>query len=377
MKIQPAILMITAILTACGTKHENYNIRWNSNEALPLQKDGRKHIGIAGPIAGIIGDKLIIAGGANFPDKKPWEGGIKQYSPELYIFKIDGDKISLQSQHLLSEPIAYVGNCSLNDALYIAGGENQKGVSAEVKKITFTQDSVLRERLTPLPLPLTNGSLVSANNKLYYIGGENQDLVSDKIYCLDLSIPRSLWEELSTLPYPVTHAVVVSNKKNKILVVGGRKRNNGGRSTIYSKIFEFDIPNNNIIEIGTLPEPLAAGTGILDSSGDLLIFGGDNAETFHKVESIIAEIGETKDPIQKEILNTRKAQIQDEHPGFSNKSWSYNIAQKKWSPLTPIKGESPVTTLAITHGELIIIPSGEKSAGIRTDQILIGKIERN
>ncbi len=376
MNVQPAILMITAVLTACGTKHENYNIRWNANEVLPPQKNGRKHIGIAGPIIGIIGDKLIIAGGANFPDKMPWEGGIKQFAPELYIFKIDGDKVSLQDQQYLTEAIAYVGSCSLNDAIYIAGGENQNGVSAMLKKLTLEQDSVQQEILIPLPLPLMNGSLVSANNKLFYVGGENQNIVSDKIYSLDLSTPNSIWEEFFTLPYPLTHAVVVSNNKDKIFIAGGRKQNKGSKSTIYSKIFEVDVCKDEIVEIGILPEPLAAGTGVLDSSGDLLIFGGDNAETFHKVESIIAEISETNDPIQKDILNTRKAQLQSDHPGFSHNSWSYNIDQKKWSTLPPIEGESPVTTLAITYGEQIIIPSGEKSAGVRTDQILIGKIER-
>jgi len=34
-----------------------------------------KNPGVAGAFPGITGDKLIVAGGANFPDKKPWEGG--------------------------------------------------------------------------------------------------------------------------------------------------------------------------------------------------------------------------------------------------------------------------------------------------------------
>lgn len=369
--------MITAIITACASKRGNYQVRWNASQTLPQQQDGQRHLGVAGPITGVIGDHLIVAGGANFPAKKPWEGGAKQYPQELYIFKIDGDHISLQSKRYLDKGVAYSGNCSVNDALYTAGGESKNGIIAETRKFTFQQDSLSQENLADLPQPLTNGSLVAANNRLYYIGGENQDHVSDKIYSLELSSKTNQWKEAYTLPYPLTHAVVVSNNVHKIYIAGGRKRNDGALSTIYDKVLAIDIASGATQEIGRLPEPLAAGTGILDSSGDLFIFGGDNAETFHKVETIIAELNKTTDPVQKERLNAQKAQLQNDHPGFSHQSWSYDIGQKKWYPLSPVAGESPVTTSAIIYGDQIIIPSGEKRAGVRTDQILIGKIDRN
>jgi len=46
---------------------------WTQRPAYPLAP------GMAGIIAGAHGGVLIAAGGANFPDKMPWDGGKKIY----------------------------------------------------------------------------------------------------------------------------------------------------------------------------------------------------------------------------------------------------------------------------------------------------------
>jgi N-acetylneuraminic acid mutarotase len=48
-------------------------------------QDGKAHIGLAGPIVGVTGDCLLIAGGANFPHLPPWEG-VRKRSKKKYLF---------------------------------------------------------------------------------------------------------------------------------------------------------------------------------------------------------------------------------------------------------------------------------------------------
>ena len=48
--------------------------------------------GFAGLFAGVSDNMLICAGGANFPHKKPWEGGIKQWYDHIYILDEPGGK---------------------------------------------------------------------------------------------------------------------------------------------------------------------------------------------------------------------------------------------------------------------------------------------
>lgn len=349
------------------------SICWGNQTKLPANVDGSAHLGLAGAVIGIMDNRLLVAGGANFPKKMPWNGGAKHIAIQAYIYQLEGGALTFLEQQELKEAVAYPGNCSVGDTLYVAGGENQNGVLRSVKKLYFEADALREERLPDLPQALTNGSLVFASGKLYFVGGENALFVSDKIYQLDLSVEDPVWEEVFTLMHPVSNAVVVSDQKNRLYIAGGRMRNINSLSTIYNQLFEVDLHVASIEAIADLPRSVAAGTGVWDDSGNILLFGGDHAETFHRVEALIAQINQTTDEELKQTLNEEKAMIQREHPGFSNSAWSFNVANKQWDKLDDIAGPSPVTTTAVRHQNTIIIPSGEIRAGVRTNQILMGK----
>lgn len=363
------LLMMTVLVSACGP---GQGIRWNSSFSLPAGENGSVHRGVAGPVTGIIGDRLVVAGGANFPEKMPWEGGTKEHSRLAYIYAIGENGIRLTHRQLLKVAVSYPGNCPAEGAFYVAGGEDSRGPLNIVMRITLENDSLITESLPPLPVPLTNGSLVFASGKLYFAGGENRELVSDKVYAYDLSGEDGGWKEAFRLPYPVSNAVVVSDGKNKIYIAGGRRRNENAVSTFYDGVLEADLVSGDIRRIATLPEASAAGTGVLDREGNILLFGGDTGETFHKVEALNLQIGRTIDPERSKELNEQKARVQRSHPGFSKVCRKYDLKKKKWVSVSPVPGDSPVTTTALVYRDLIIIPSGEIRAGVRTDQILVG-----
>lgn len=374
MNLKTSILLLTTVLGACATDQKT--IRWDNQTKLPPNADGTPHLGLAGPITGMIDDRLLIAGGANFPGKMPWDGGAKHYATQAYIYQLEDGALTFLRESELKDTVAYPGNCSVGSALYVAGGENQNGALRAVKKFFLEGDILREEPLPDLPMALTNGGLVFASGNLYFVGGENQQLVSDKIYTLDLSAENGAWEEVLTLAQPVSNAVVVSNQKDRLYIAGGRMRNPDSLSTIYHQLFEVDLLSGTITQIADLPQPSAAGTGVLDDNGNMLLFGGDHAETFHEVESLIAQINQTTDEALKNILNEKKAVLQREHPGFTNNSWLFNLSNKQWEKRDDITGASPVTTTALWHQNIIIIPSGEIRAGVRTDQILIGKMTK-
>jgi len=375
MKLKTSILLLTVVLSSCSSAEKSKTIVWNNQTKLPANADSSFHLGLAGPVAGMIGNKLLIAGGANFPGKMPWDGGAKHYATETYIYQVENGVLTFLTQSELKESVAYPGNCSVGQFLYVAGGENENGEVKSVKKFSLNGNTIQEEPLPDLPVALTNGSLVFASDNLYFVGGENQQQVSDKIYRLDLANLNGAWEEVLTLAYPVSNAVVVSDKKNKLYIAGGRMRNTDSLSTIYNQLFEVDLPSGSINKITDLPRPTAAGTGVWDDAGNILLFGGDHAETFHRVEALIAEISQTNDEVLKNKLNEEKAALQCQHPGFSPNTWSFNVHDKKWTKRDDIVGESPVTTTALWHQHSIIIPSGEIRAGVRTDQILIGHLQ--
>src|SRR5688500_13025659 len=44
-------------------------------------------VGVAGPYAGAAGGALLVAGGANFPIRMPWEGGEKVWRNQVWILE--------------------------------------------------------------------------------------------------------------------------------------------------------------------------------------------------------------------------------------------------------------------------------------------------
>lgn len=367
---------MTIALTACTSEEATQTIHWDTQSKLPALADGSAHLGLAGPVTGIIDSKLFIMGGANFPAAMPWDGGAKAYHQEAYIYEIRDGHLDFIKQTPTGIPLAYSGVYSDSKRLYIAGGENNNGIQKDVFTLELTADSIRIERLPNLPYPYTNGGLLKVKNKLFFIGGENTEHVSARIYELNLSVPGSAWKANSTpLPYPVSHAIFLADaKEENIYIIGGRKRNENSRSTVYDQVLQWNLSTQKIETIGTLPRPLAAGTGVMDDQGDILIFGGDDASTFHQVEDLIAKINMTEDSNQKQILIQQKALLQQNHPGFTTDSWIFNVQQKKWSKITPLPASSPVTTQALSYKNMIIIPSGEIKAGVRTNQILVGTI---
>jgi len=359
----------------CQLSTVHCQLTWDGTARLPAEPDGTPHKGLAGAIAGTIGNTMFIAGGANFPHGMPWEGGAKDYASDAFLYQI-GEKGTLEflRQGKLQEPLAYSGNCSAGGRVYVAGGENSRGATSSVRGFSLARDSIIAEALPDLPVPLTNGALAYASGKLYFVGGENARAVSDRIYALDLAKADAGWEDLCTLPYPVSHAVAVSDQKGTIYIAGGRARNPDGISTIYGQLLAVDLRAKTVAPIADLPRPSAAGTGVLAPEGNILLFGGDHGRTFHQVETLIAQINRATDPSEKNALTAEKTRIQCEHPGFSAECWAFSPAKKQWKRLGDLPAPSPVTTTALLHGNAVIIPSGEIRPGQRTDRILIGKM---
>ena len=85
---------IKSILIICIFCVVNLNLQsqngyflYSSLPDLPANTGMTVQPGLAGPYVGIDDDVLILAGGANFPEKLPWEGGEKVYYKEIFILQ--------------------------------------------------------------------------------------------------------------------------------------------------------------------------------------------------------------------------------------------------------------------------------------------------
>ena len=344
-------------------------LNWNIATEIPAEGGQPKSIGYAGPVAGTHNGVLFIGGGANFPDSMPWLGGAKKYHDELWAYNPVKENFKLFK---LPYTLAYSANVSADKGVVSIGGENESGIVSGVLMTQWNGREAVVTKLPSLPVAITNAAATVIGTTLYVAGGETKDAASAKFFTLDMNDVADGWQELKDLPQPTSHAVLLAVHNTKLYLVGGRKKTPSGISDLYASLYEYDIATNMWSEKKSMPYALCAGTGAVLKDDFIVMFGGDKGETFHKAETIIAQINNEKDTAVKSRLTGEKIKIQSTHPGFSKEVLWYDTKTDEWVIKGNIPFDVPATTTAVKMNGKVYIPSGEIKAGVRTAQILEG-----
>ena len=383
----PLSLCIMLVNTEAFSQKTGINsIEWKKIATL-TEADGRPSIGFAGAINAVYSESLIVAGGANFPDKMPWDGGKKHYSDELEVLqKKNGEYIwNKKLSARLPEPIAYGGNTSTPYGVVYAGGENDLGISDRAYLITFNSPNspVKIHPLPNLPLALTNTALTYLDNVIYAVGGDEAKSTSSCFFSLDLRDKKRKWKTLPDLPIALANSVAVAQKGadgSNIYVVGGRTKTLSGISDLHNTVFIFNPRTQSWasgapIADGTQTTNFSAGTGLAVSENNLLIMGGDNGEIFHQIETYLSLIAKAQTAEEKAELTTKKNLLSTTHKGFYRGILSYNTLTNSWLKIGELPFPARVTTTATQWGKDIILSNGEISPGVRTPDIMLGVVK--
>ena len=178
-----------------NTESSKNSLIWDIQNKLPDLKESGPQLGLAGARIGISNDRLIVAGGANFPNGLPWKGGKKASHRNIYVAKmVEENKLEWESVYpLLPAPLAYSANVNYQNGFISVGGENGDGAVTHVSYWEWNEGKrqLIKRKLPDLPLSLTNTTTSILNNHLYVMGGENQDGVSNAVWMLNLLENRS------------------------------------------------------------------------------------------------------------------------------------------------------------------------------------------
>lgn len=383
----PLFIVIMLSNTVSCTQNRNIEaIEWKQLATLP-EENGNPSIGVAGAINAVYGSSFIVAGGANFPDKMPWEGGKKHYSDKIQILHKQDGKYTWQKELKikLPEPIAYCGITSTPQGIVYAGGENEKGLSDNtfLLKISPSGREISIRRLASLPLPLTNIALLSIGNTVYAIGGDHLINSSSNFLSLDLDAASGGWKQLPKLPIALANTLAIAQEGlegTNIYVVGGRSKNPSGISTLHSSLYIYNIQKNTWtrgadISDGKQITHFSAGAGVPIVKRYLLIMGGDNGRMFHRIETYLSEIANASSDEQKAKLTAAKNQLLAGHKGFYNGILVYDTHQNTWTKIGELPFPAKVTTTAAKWGEEVILSNGEIKPGIRDPSIFLGTIK--
>ncbi|WP_242499310.1 galactose oxidase [Flavobacterium sp. 140616W15] len=362
------------------------HVEWKKAAQL-LNPDGSLSLGFAGPINGISNNALIVAGGANFQEKMPWEGGKKHYSKEIHVLQKSGDQYTWDKNVLttLPEPIAYSGNTVTNLGVVYVGGENENGLSnkAYILNWNANKNEVEIKSLPNYPIVVTNIALTHIDNVVYAIGGDEVKRSSDLVFSIDLNKANPEWKALPKLPMPLANSVaVVQNDKNgkNIYIIGGRTKTPSGISDLHNTTFVFNFKkqiweNRANISDGENTTNFSAGAGVAIGNEYILIVGGDNGKTFHKIETYLSQIAKSDSDEEKTRLIAEKNKLNTTHTGFYNAILLYNTHTDKWSKIGELPFLAQVTTTATIWDDKIVLSNGEIKPGVRTPDVMLGTVK--
>jgi N-acetylneuraminic acid mutarotase len=338
-------------------------LRWNELAPLPDAQ------GFAGPFAGVASGALLVAAGANFPEKRPWDGGRKTWHDRIFLLEDPGG--SWREAGRLPRPIAYGCAATLPQGVVCIGGNDERAHYADVFLLELKQGMVSSRRLAALPYPLAYAAAAVVGNTLYVGGGqEHPDKPAQpRFLALDLHGDPAgwRWRELPSWGGRARILPLAAAFEGGFFLVGGADlaRPEPGRPLVRTYLRDAwrYTPHQGWGRIADLPWPVvAAPTPAPAYAGGFLVFGGDDGS-----QSSPAQIND----------------LRDRHPGFRPDVLVYQASDDKWSvgpPRPHHPGPDParrpdlghwaaVVTSVVPWRNLLVLPSGEARPGVRTPRV--------
>ena len=350
------IILITNVVNAWSKNtlpDKLETIEWDYTLKLPQISDN-ENPGVAGAFSGFVGNQLVIAGGANFPDAMPWDGGIKTWWQTAYAINVDSKEANWNIYNdFLPEPLGYGVSIQLPEGILCIGGCNATQCSDQVFLITQTDGKLSISTDWPsLPVPLANATGALLGNQIYIAGGQSsmsEEEATNHFFMLDLNNIKKGWNVLPSWPGKSRGYAVSAAQKDGFdhcfYLFSGRDYKPGGYIEVLTDGYVYN-PRLKSWSVVEQEFPVMAGTATPIGLNHILFLGG----------------------VHQLIPGSM------EHPGFDNKVRLFHTITKTMIEKEEIPFPVGVTSQIIRKGNQIYLASGELKPGIRTPYILKGEI---
>jgi N-acetylneuraminate epimerase len=352
--------------------------RTDWSDEIPVGEPYWQQLGLAGPIAGVHGDHLIVAGGANFPEpartsnRQPVLG--KVYWDDVFVLRRRGGEYGwLDVDDRLGDAIGYAACLSTERGVLVVGGEGFRGgpngsAVATVERFADTfllryDGGLIREDLPPLPRPLSYGAAARVGDTVYVAEG-------DAFFGLDLTRTDDGWAELETWPGDPRTVAVAASDGRRFYLLSGRAQQADGSWRFYTDAYAYEPTRRRWTRIADLPWCVTAGLATGDGRGLVAYAGDRDFDRWTKIQDTVAwrdEVPAGSDEWlrRNEVLTW----LYDHHTGFNTDVLGYDPRRDRWTVVGTFPGASHVTTPAVTWGDDTIIASGEIRPGVRTPAV--------
>lgn len=314
---------------------------WTKFPSLPDKE------GFAGPFAGISNGSLLVAGGANFPDKKPWEGGKKVWYDSVFVLENPSGKWKIAGK--LARPLGYGISVTHGNGVVCVGGSDADRHYADAFRLECKDGKLITTALPSLPQPLANACGAMVGDFLYVAGGQERPDSKSALksaWMIDLSMATPKWKIIDACPGDGRILAIAAGFNDAFWVAGGTNLVAGNSGTVERRYlkdaYRYD-PGKGWKRIADLPHPVVAAPSPAptDATGFYLLGGDDGSQV---------------------------GTVPSEHRGFTKQVVRYDLKAEKWVH----SGEIPaprVTVPCVPWNDAWVVPSGETRPGIRSPEV--------
>ena len=348
-----ALLALLAAMVSCssgpgvekGNLTQTEDLVWTAATLPPSPSDTAGNLGLAGVYSGMIGDRLVVAGGANFPKGLPSQGGPKVWYSDVYTFDRESGWNCWPG--VLGKESAYGVTVPYDGGLLLIGGCRAEECLSEIRFLRLDPEgrpSV--EDWGSLPMPLSNMAGGLIGSKVYLAGGISTMDSSQKALDVFLSLDLRT-RTCKTLPWPdapprafAVGVVQSDGLDNCFYLFSGRNYEGDSPWEVLRDGWAWNPRLGEWKQVkGEFP--VMAGSAVPFGTNHIVLAGGrsedpsipDNVlRIYHTVTSSMMTV-----PVEDQVI--------------------------------------PVTTNTIRTGNSFVICSGEVAPGVRTPVILTGTIE--
>ena len=342
--------------------------------------------GLAGPYVGVTAGALVLAGGANFPDGMPWEGGLKHYYDGIfYLIKKEGNAFEWHlSKSVLPQQLAYGGCVPVSGGLLLFGGKNADGVTDGtwiVNLDPLTGNCQIAEAAT-LPRALSDFAFSVVGDYVYVAGGGNNAGVSTNTFWRypvnGTNAVKGTWEQLNDLPGPPRSFAVAATQSdgnhNCFYLFSGRTISQDGTINLLQDGYVYDPvlarwsplnPNVAFTVMAGTAFPLGSASIVFPSAADGELMAKELA-----MRDTLKQAQSAKDTARVQRLNQALNKHVTGHPGFKTKIRIFNTITQEMEFKGALPTTAQVTTTVVSWDGGFILPSGEIRPGVRTPKVL-------
>jgi N-acetylneuraminic acid mutarotase/MFS family permease len=306
-------------------------------------------IGFAGAFAGVTNDVLLVAGGANFPERLPWEGGRKQWYDSVFV--LDQPEGSWQVAGTLPRPLGYGISISTANGLICIGGGDAHQHYRDVFRLEWTEGRLRTVSLPPLPRPCAFGSGALLGNTVYVAGGLERPDATETMktfWSLELAHLEDGWREREPWPGRERMLAVPAAGAGSFFLISGTRLDPGPQGKpvreYLTDAYRY-TPGEGWRRIADVPRAVVAAASPAPVRGEaqVLVLGGDDGTDVH-------------------------FQPPEKHPGFSRTVLAYSIDNDSWEPVGTLPFSRATVPLVSWRG-LHVVCNGEASPGIRSPEV--------